>query len=135
MWKFKDHRIAKLNKGTDESSTHDTSDERFKDRLKLGQTTVSLIISNSRITDSGDYHLIMISSSHTVQRTINVTVSGLSPGAVAGIVVGVGVLVFAVAFMIYNRCKISERQRRKDVAENNGTNDYLKDETVNSDDL
>ncbi|CAM4659192.1 unnamed protein product [Leuciscus chuanchicus] len=138
MWKFKDQIIAELNKGTNPFSTPDTSDERFKDRLQLGQTTVSLIISDSRITDSGDYSLHMISSSHTTQRTISVTVSdketpdpGLSPGVVAGIISGVVVallLVFAAvlaAGVIYHRREISELQRRLDDAEKNETDDSL----------
>ncbi|XP_077081690.1 T-lymphocyte surface antigen Ly-9-like isoform X2 [Siphateles boraxobius] len=121
MWKFKDHRIAKLNKGTVESSTHDTSDERFKGRLKLGQTTVSLIISNSRITDSGDYHLIMISSSHTVQRTINVTVSELSKPSeplvssdwtTATIVLLVFLILILILILIFVRIKCQKKVSR-----------------------
>ncbi|KAK7136757.1 hypothetical protein R3I93_016957 [Phoxinus phoxinus] len=129
MWKFKNQLIAGIN------TVNNTLkyDERFNGRLQQYRQTGSLIISNSRNTDSGDYHLNMSSSSHTVQRTINVTVSGVSdtqtpdpgvsPGVVAGIVV-VAVLL-AVAGVIYHCWKISKLKRPKDVAENNGTNEFL----------
>lgn len=76
LWKFKEQVIAEINKVTNTFLKNDTSDERFNGRLKLHPQIVSLIISGSRITDSGVYQLNMISSSHTVQRTISVTVSG-----------------------------------------------------------
>jgi len=75
-WKFKDQLIAEINQGTNSFLKNDGSDERFKGRLQPHPKIVSLIIGNSRITDSGDYQLNMISSSYTVQRNINVTVIG-----------------------------------------------------------
>uniref|UniRef100_A0A8C2D140 Immunoglobulin domain-containing protein n=1 Tax=Cyprinus carpio TaxID=7962 RepID=A0A8C2D140_CYPCA len=53
------------------------SDERFRDRLKLDHQTGSLTITNITITDSGDYTLYIISSSF-IQRTVSVTVTGVS---------------------------------------------------------
>ncbi len=76
LWKFKDNSVAEINKGTNQFLVYDSGDVRFKGRLKLNEKSGSLIISNSRTTDSGDYHLNMSSSSHTLQRTISVTVSG-----------------------------------------------------------
>ncbi|KAK7136755.1 hypothetical protein R3I93_016955 [Phoxinus phoxinus] len=111
IFKFKDYLIAEINKGNFGFVAHDTSaGGRFKDRLSMPpRHTASLSIHDSRITDSGDYLLNMISSTHTVQRTISVTVSdsGLSPGAIAGIVVAVLLVVLAVAGVIYHRWKRS----------------------------
>jgi len=76
LWKFEDHLIAEINKGTNTLLTHDSSDERFNGRLQLSEKSGSLTIRGSRITDSADYNLQMISSSHTIQRTISVTVGG-----------------------------------------------------------
>ncbi|XP_077081782.1 uncharacterized protein LOC143735476 isoform X2 [Siphateles boraxobius] len=84
LWKFKDHVIAKIIKLTNQMSLYDTSDERFKGRLQLNEKTGSLSISKSRTTDSEDYSLHMNGSTHTVQRTISVTVNSRS-GAVSGI--------------------------------------------------
>ncbi|KAK7126560.1 hypothetical protein R3I94_017904 [Phoxinus phoxinus] len=84
--KFEDS-FAEINKWNIGFVTHDTSaDGRFKDRLWMPSNTASLTIHDSRITDSGVYHLNMISSSHTIQRNISVTVSGSDrSGAVSGI--------------------------------------------------
>jgi len=77
LWKSEDQLIAEINKGTKQFLTHDSSaGGKFKGRLQLSEKSGSLTIRGSSITDSGDYHLHMISSSHTAQRTISVTVSG-----------------------------------------------------------
>ncbi|XDV23909.1 hypothetical protein PO909_028259, partial [Leuciscus waleckii] len=101
-WYFNDTRIAQINRDqskicTDVQCNEDT--ERFRDRLKLDHQTGSLTIMNITNTDSGVYKLKISSGSSDSEKTFNVTVhdvpgSGLSSGAVAGIVVGV-LLVFA----------------------------------------
>ncbi|CAM4659234.1 unnamed protein product [Leuciscus chuanchicus] len=76
LWKFEDQLIAEINKGTNQFILNDSGDVRFKDRLQPNEKTGSLIISKSRITDTGVYHLHMINSTYTIQRIISVTVSG-----------------------------------------------------------
>ncbi|XP_077081716.1 uncharacterized protein LOC143735443 isoform X1 [Siphateles boraxobius] len=116
-WKFEEHLIAEINQGTNLFILEDSSDERFKGRLQLSEKSGSLTISDSETTDSGVYHLNMISSSHTVQRTISVTVkafipdnhtpdSGLHPGYVALIsVIVLVMLVAAVTLVICYRTR------------------------------
>ncbi len=50
--------------------------ERFRDRLKLDHQTGSLTITNTRTTDSGEYHLEIISSTISIIRIFSVTVTG-----------------------------------------------------------
>ncbi|XDV23780.1 hypothetical protein PO909_028197 [Leuciscus waleckii] len=107
MWYFNETLIAEI-----------TGDQkRFRDRLKLDHQTGSLIITNTRNTDSGEYKLQIIINNSSVSITrvkifsvsviASVPGSGLSSGAVAGIVVGV-LLVSAVvtAAVIYYRHKV-----------------------------
>lgn len=76
LWKFEDELIAEINKLTNQLLLHDKRDERIRDRLQLSEKSGSLTISDSETTDSGVYHLIMSSSTHTLQRNISVTVKG-----------------------------------------------------------
>lgn len=77
LWKFKDHLIAEIKKETNRFLTHDNNaDGRFKGRLQLHYQSGTLTIRGSRITDSGEYHLYMSSSSYTLQRNISVSVTG-----------------------------------------------------------
>ncbi|XP_058615433.1 uncharacterized protein LOC131529647 isoform X2 [Onychostoma macrolepis] len=91
------------------------ADERFRDRLKVNQSSGSLTITNTRTTDSGLYKLKItryssnISISSFKSFSVNVTAvsdSGLSSDAVAGIcaaaVVVVLVFVAAAAAVVYN---------------------------------
>ncbi len=69
--------IAKLIGETGEFVTHDyAADQRFRNTLKLDETTGSLIIRNSRTTHSGLYKLYIISSSGYSEQRFIVTVKG-----------------------------------------------------------
>ncbi len=73
QWMFGSTRIAEVNRLTQTNSTYD-ADGRFRDRLKLDQTG-SLIITNTRTTDSGLYQLAVVSK-ETIYINYNVTVFG-----------------------------------------------------------
>ncbi|XP_077083175.1 uncharacterized protein LOC143736319 [Siphateles boraxobius] len=114
-WYFNDIHISQITGNlsdicTDVQCNEDT--ERFRDRLKLDHQTGSLIITNTRNTDSGEYKLQIIinNSSFSITRVkrFNLTVidvpdSGLSSGAVAGIVVVLLVSAVAAAVIYYRR--------------------------------
>uniref|UniRef100_A0A8C2EMQ1 Immunoglobulin domain-containing protein n=1 Tax=Cyprinus carpio TaxID=7962 RepID=A0A8C2EMQ1_CYPCA len=71
LWKTEDVIVGEINKKT---NIYDIEEERFKGRLQLNEKSGSLTISDSKTKDSGVYHLNMSSSTHTLQRTISVTV-------------------------------------------------------------
>ncbi|XDV24018.1 hypothetical protein PO909_028324 [Leuciscus waleckii] len=74
-WYFKDTLIA-----GDQSKicTDVQCDERFRDRLKLDHQTGSLIITNTRNTDSGEYKLQFSNSRFSIIRRYSVSVTGES---------------------------------------------------------
>ncbi|CAM4660282.1 unnamed protein product [Leuciscus chuanchicus] len=137
-WYFNDTLIAEITGDPNKTCTDvqcEEGTERFRDRLKLDHQTGSLIITNTRNTDSGEYKLLIIinNSSFSITRvkTFNLTVidvpgSGLSSGAVAGIVVGV-LLVFAgvTAAVIYYRHRrtYTPAAQSEDDADNNSPHD------------
>ncbi|XP_051551659.1 uncharacterized protein LOC127439527 isoform X2 [Myxocyprinus asiaticus] len=140
-WYFNDTRIAEMNEDPSKSCTDVTCDEgaeRFRDRLKIDHQTGDLTITNTRTTDSGLYQLEIsssISSSCSVKSfSVNVSASdlktpdpGLSSGDIAGICVGVVLVVAVTAGVIYYRCKISRRgqngiKMQHNVQENDGVN-------------
>ncbi|XP_073699648.1 uncharacterized protein [Garra rufa] len=71
MWYFNDTLIAKINGDPSRICTDDQcedADGRFIGRLKLNHQTGSLIITNTRTTDSGVYHLEIITNSSSIRR-------------------------------------------------------------------
>ncbi|XP_073699630.1 uncharacterized protein [Garra rufa] len=120
VWRFGDEGklIAKHDIEAKSSPLYET-DERFRDRLKLDNQTGSLMITNSRTTDSGPYTVKISSNKKTLYKrfTVNVSVPGLSPGVVAGIVFVVLLLAAAAALValgvFFYRRKTSELKNQK----------------------
>ncbi|XP_056303905.1 uncharacterized protein LOC130216035 [Danio aesculapii] len=115
VWRFGDKGklIAKRDTETNSSSFIDT-EERFIHRLELDQTG-SLTIKNTRNSDSGLYIVKISSNKDTVYKKFSIAVSvlGLSPGSIAGIVVSF-LLLLAVSVIGAScyRSKISELRLR-----------------------
>ncbi len=76
VWRFGDEGklIAKHDIEAKSSSLY--YDERFRDRLELDKTTGSLIITNTRTTDTGLYTVKISSNKQTSYKRFTVTVSG-----------------------------------------------------------
>ncbi|XP_051551360.1 uncharacterized protein LOC127439232 isoform X2 [Myxocyprinus asiaticus] len=141
-WYFNGIRIAQINGNTSEACTDvqcDIENERLRDRLKLNDRTGSLTITNARITDTGEYQLEISSSSRfssssrrrsisfSSRKTYSVTVidPGPSLGVIAGIIVGVLLLVAAVTAGVFYHCRQAGQQGQKqprDDQENDGVN-------------
>ncbi|XP_056613909.1 uncharacterized protein LOC130429395 [Triplophysa dalaica] len=66
--------LAKINRETNETSIPGNADERFRDRLKLNDTTGDLIITHSKISDSGDYKMKIRDNTETRHKTFRVHV-------------------------------------------------------------
>ncbi|KAL1251708.1 hypothetical protein QQF64_019504 [Cirrhinus molitorella] len=111
MWYFNDTLIAEITRDQSKICTDIQCSDKFQDRLKLGQQTGSLIITNARTTDSGHYKLQISSSSSIRNRRHSIDVTsvknfkvsvtavpdlGLSQAAVGGIC-GVLLLIAVVA--------------------------------------
>uniref|UniRef100_A0A8C1PC76 Immunoglobulin domain-containing protein n=1 Tax=Cyprinus carpio TaxID=7962 RepID=A0A8C1PC76_CYPCA len=98
QWKTEGNIVAEINKGANLFGPRDVDDLRFSGRLHLSRETGGLNISDSKTTDSGDYHLHMSNSAYTLQRTIRVIVkTPPQSGAPSGICgAGVRLVVWAV---------------------------------------
>ncbi len=77
VWRFGDEGklIAKHDIEAKSSPLYDT-DERFRDRLELNDQTGSLIITNTRTTDSGLYTVKISSNKQTLYKRFTVAVIG-----------------------------------------------------------
>uniref|UniRef100_A0A9J7YFE3 Zgc:171500 n=1 Tax=Cyprinus carpio carpio TaxID=630221 RepID=A0A9J7YFE3_CYPCA len=76
-WYFNYTRIAQISGELSKICTDvqcNEGTERFRDRLKLDHQTGSLTIMNTRTTDSGLYHLKVLSSSSRSEMIFNVTI-------------------------------------------------------------
>ncbi|XP_043078551.1 uncharacterized protein LOC122327332 isoform X2 [Puntigrus tetrazona] len=101
LWRFRaeGYLIAKGDTEDNHTSYYNSADGRFRDRLKLDSKTGSLTITDLDTEHTGEFRLKIISDRRVIFKRFTVTVSvlGLSPGVIAGICVGVLLLVAAVA--------------------------------------
>uniref|UniRef100_A0A8C2PSE9 Immunoglobulin domain-containing protein n=1 Tax=Cyprinus carpio TaxID=7962 RepID=A0A8C2PSE9_CYPCA len=77
-WYFNVTLIAIIIGEKREICSYDECKERFRDRLKLDHQTGSLIIINTRTTDSGDYTLKIINTGSKSDKIFSVSVHGES---------------------------------------------------------
>ncbi|XP_016107370.1 uncharacterized protein [Sinocyclocheilus grahami] len=119
VWRFGEEGklLAKHDIEAKSSPLYDETDERFRDRFKLDHQSGSLIITNTRTTDSGLYTVKISSNKQTLYKRFTVTVSvpGLSPAAVAGIVVVLLLIATAAAAagVLFYWCRTSELKNQK----------------------
>ncbi|XP_073793330.1 uncharacterized protein [Danio rerio] len=131
VWRFGEEGklLAKEDKET-KSLPYYNTDERFRSRLELNDQTGSLIINNMKDTDAGLYTVKINCNNDTLYKKFTVTVSGsgVSSGAVAGIII-ILLLLFAVVAglgFLYHRRKISGQHVEKPYHTAEGENVTLK---------
>ncbi|CAM4659494.1 unnamed protein product [Leuciscus chuanchicus] len=116
--------------------------EIFRDRLQLDNPIGSQTINNMRIKDTGLYKLQIDNNTGPLKKIFSVTVYeafdinlGLSPCVIAGIVVGVLLLVFAVGAsgVFYYRYKICKLERPNYAV--NNTDRYMSQYSLITEDL
>ncbi|XDV22796.1 hypothetical protein PO909_027612 [Leuciscus waleckii] len=125
-WYYNVILIAQIKRDQSQICTNDQcneGNERFRDRLKLDHQTGSLTITNTRITDTGDYTLYIISiSSRFSENIFSVSVYGRGPtpfwpgiyAAVAvAVIVAVILLIVAVIYCYKCRARRNEANRTK----------------------
>uniref|UniRef100_A0A9J7YTA8 Immunoglobulin V-set domain-containing protein n=1 Tax=Cyprinus carpio carpio TaxID=630221 RepID=A0A9J7YTA8_CYPCA len=122
MWTFglSETRIAEIIKRFERFSTYDVLDVRFRDRLKLDHQTGSLIITNTRTTDSELYGVKIIRNRTVISHRFNLTVSDSvsccdSAEAVIRLVVTALVGVAAAAAVVVLVYDIRSRRAERDV--------------------
>ncbi|XP_026106616.1 uncharacterized protein LOC113078533 [Carassius auratus] len=128
-WYFNDIPLNEITRNQSSICADDQckdAEERFRDRLKLDHQTGSLIITNTRTTDSGEYTLQIISSRFSITRSFSVNVtavpdSGLSPAVVAGISAALVLLTVTAAAVIYYRRRPKHGHRKKPDEQKNAT--------------
>ncbi|KAA0711866.1 hypothetical protein E1301_Tti013471 [Triplophysa tibetana] len=122
VWRFGDEGIliAKDDKEDDKSPEYyDVLDKRFSGKIQMDDTTGDLTIRPTTTNHTGVYKVKI--SSNNRHKTFNVVVhaaeQGLSGGEKAGIVVGgvllgIPVVIFGVAAVIWSRRRVSELKKR-----------------------
>ncbi|XP_067252714.1 uncharacterized protein [Chanodichthys erythropterus] len=113
MWMFGDTILAGIyiNQSSLAQQFYDGDNERFRDRLQLHNQTGSLTITKCKTSDSGLYE-VQINSNRHLRVNVTVSVPGLSSGKIAGIVVGVVLMMVLAAVGICYRHKISKLIRK-----------------------
>ncbi|XP_026054563.1 SLAM family member 5-like isoform X2 [Carassius auratus] len=105
--------IAQINKEEGNVSTYDgVLDGRFRDRLKLDNQTGSLIITDTRTTDSGNYTVIIKGTKSTTYRfNLTVYVSASQKILISAAAAGFLLIVAAVGiYWIYRRHRKTDQE-------------------------